>query len=262
MPDTPEIAPEQFLRVIGDPHRWQLIQALAGGDHRVGELVDRVGCRQNLVSYHLRELRDAGLLTSRRSSADGRDTYYLLDLDRFGQLLSSVGSSLHPGLRLEQPPAPTALTGRRSRVLFLCTGNSSRSQIAEALLRDRSGGTVDARSAGSHPKHVHPNAVRVMAGQGIDISNASTKHLRRFVNSRFDRVITLCDRVREICPGFPGNPGPVHWSIADPALDGYDAFERTANELDTRIRYLLAQLNETKEEHHGRSDRQRSLSRR
>ena len=256
MPHAPEIAPEQFLRAIGDPHRWQLVSELAESDRRVGELVDLSGCRQNLVSYHLRELRDVGLLTSRRSAADGRDTYYQLDLDRFGQLLTGVGSALHPGLRLEPAPLPSTWSGRRPRVLFLCTGNSSRSQIAEALLREHSNGAVDARSAGSHPKQLHPNAVRVMAARGIDISGASTKHLRRFANTRFDRVITLCDRVREVCPIFPGDPPAVHWSIADPALeDDPAAFKRTADELDTRVRFLIAQLNEMKEKRHGRADR-------
>ena len=86
--------------------------------------------------------------------------------------------------------------GGLDRVLFLCTGNSARSQIAEALVEHRSAGTVEARSAGSHPKPLHPNAVRVMAERGIDISGRPTKSLTRFARNRFDRVITLCDKVR------------------------------------------------------------------
>jgi protein-tyrosine-phosphatase len=140
--------------------------------------------------------------------------------------------------------------------------------MAEALVRHRAGSRVDARSAGSQPKALHPNAVRVMAERGIDISDATTKHLRRFGRVRFERVVTLCDRVREICPEFLGHPPAVHWSIPDPALEGdtddtsYPAFVRTADELDTRIGVLLAQLSPPQEDPHGRPDRQRALPRR
>jgi protein-tyrosine-phosphatase len=135
------------------------------------------------------------------------------------------------------------------KVLFLCTGNSARSRMAEALIRDRSGGTVDACSAGSHPKPLHPNAVRVMREEyGIDLAGHESKHLSEFAHEHFDRVITLCDRVREVCPEFPGEPETIHWSIADPAAGqadddaSYPDFQRTAAELDTRIGFLLAAL--------------------
>ena len=106
---------------------------------------------------------------------------------------------------------------RRRRVLFLCTGNSARSQIAEALVEQMSGGSVEARSAGSDPKPLHPNAVRVLRGRGIDISANRTKHFDEFASERFDEVITLCDRVREVCPTFPSQPDLVHWSMPNPA---------------------------------------------
>ena len=133
-------------------------------------------------------------------------------------------------------------------MLFLCTGNSARSQIAEALLEHRTRGVVSARSAGSHPKPLHPNAVRVMAERGIDISNHRSKHLDRFARTRFDRVITLCDKVREVCPEFPGQPTTAHWSMADPAAEdsdadtSYRAFVRTADEIEARVALLIAQL--------------------
>ena len=123
--------------------------------------------------------------------------------------------------------------------------NSARSQIAEALCEQLSGGAVGAVSAGSHPKPVHPNAVRVMGERGIDIRGRRSKHLGEFTDQRFDYVITLCDRVREVCPEFPGGPEPMHWSIPDPAREpGGDeqtlpAFERTAAELETRIGFLI-----------------------
>jgi protein-tyrosine-phosphatase len=138
--------------------------------------------------------------------------------------------------------------GRKQRVLFLCTGNSARSQMAEALLARRSEGAIEGRSAGSHPKALHPNAVRVMAERGIDISAWPTKHLGRFARTPFDRVITLCDKVKEICPEFPGAPVTAHWSMADPATaaqsdqDSYPAFVRAAEEIESRVVLLIAEL--------------------
>ena len=238
--------PPEILRLLGDPLRWQLVSELGRSDRRVGELVQLVDKPQNLVSYHLKELRQAGIVTARRSSADGRDVYYAADLLRCRELLGDAGGSLHPGLGLTASPA--AGGGARTRLLFLCTGNSARSQIAEALVEHRAGGAVEARSAGSHPKPLHPNAVRVMAERGVDIAGRPTKPLSQFARSRFDRVITLCDKVREICPELPGAPITAHWSIADPAATGdddaatYPAFEHVANQIEARVDVLLADL--------------------
>ena len=212
------------------------------------ELTGLVGEPQNLVSYHLGKLRDGRLVSARRSSADRRDTYYALDIARVGSLLSSTGAALHPGLRLapvtrdQTPIAP-------ARVLFLCTGNSARSQMAEALIKARSGGSIEAFSAGSHPKPLHPHAVRAMRdAYGLDLAGYKSKHLDVFAGQRFDWVISLCDRVREVCPDFPGRPEVVHWSIVNPATgdsaddDTYPLFQQTAAELATRIDFLLAVL--------------------
>src|SRR5919197_4410074 len=96
-----------FVRLAGHPLRWQLLTALADGDYRVRELVTLVGEPQNLVSYHLRLLRDGGLVTATRSSFDGRDSYYHLDLDRCADALTDSGATLHPALRREAaPPIP------------------------------------------------------------------------------------------------------------------------------------------------------------
>src|SRR3954447_10161389 len=213
-----ESSPPRFLRLAGHPLRWRLLGELAHSDRRVGELCELAGRPQSLVSYHLRQLRDGQLVSMRRSDADGRDTYYVLDLPRCGELLSSAGVSLHPGLA--PTPRPSARPGRRSalaRVLFLCTGNSARSQIAEALCEQLSGGAVSAASAGSHPKPLHPNAVRVMGERGVDLGGRRPQHLSEFTGERFDHVISLCDRVREVCPEFPGATELIHWSIADSA---------------------------------------------
>jgi protein-tyrosine-phosphatase/DNA-binding transcriptional ArsR family regulator len=247
-----ESSPPRFLRLAGHPLRWRLLSELARSDRRVGELCELAGRRQSLVSYHLRQLRDGGLVSLRRSAADGRDTYYVLQLERCGELLRSAGMSLHPGLA----PAPHASSKRSraapaARILFLCTGNSARSQIAEALCEQLSEGAVIAASAGSHPKPLHPNAVRVMRRRGIALSGRRSKHLSEFVGQRFDYVISLCDRVREVCPEFPGGPGLIHWSIPDPAREPgsheetLPAFERAATELCARIGFLLAAIEQT-----------------
>jgi ArsR family transcriptional regulator, arsenate/arsenite/antimonite-responsive transcriptional repressor / arsenate reductase (thioredoxin) len=247
-----DVSPPRVLRLAGHPLRWRLLSELARSDRRVGELCGLAGRRQSLVSYHLRQLRDGGLVSMRRSAADGRDSYYVLDLARCGELLSSAGASLHPALA--PTPGPRARRRRRAplaRVLFLCTGNSARSQIAEVLAGQLSGGAVSTASAGSHPKPLHPNAVRVMRERGIDISGHRSKHLNEFADQRFDYVISLCDRVREVCPEFPGGPELIHWSIPDPASepgsdeDTLPAFERTACELSERIGYLIEAIEQT-----------------
>jgi protein-tyrosine-phosphatase len=237
------------VRLAAHPVRWRLLQELVQSDRAVRELTALVDEPQNLVSYHLRLLREGGLVTARRSSADGRDSYYAIDLDACRGALQSAGGALHPSLFLT-PTTPECRRSsrRRPRVLFLCTGNSARSQIAEALLERMSGGEIEAASAGTHPKPLHPNAIRVLHRYGIDISARRTKHVEELGSQRFDTVITLCDRVREVCPTFAARPELVHWSVPDPALAGstdresYPAFERTAAELETRIGFRLPLL--------------------
>jgi ArsR family transcriptional regulator, arsenate/arsenite/antimonite-responsive transcriptional repressor / arsenate reductase (thioredoxin) len=239
-------SPPRFLQLAGHPLRWQLLSELARSDRRVGELCELAGRPQSLVSYHLRQLRDGELVSVRRSAADGRDTYYLLDLARCGELLASAGGALHPALAPPPPARPQRTDAPTTAdVLFLCTGNSARSQMAEALCVRLSHGAVRAVSAGSHPKPLHPSAVQVMRDRGIDISARGTKHLNEFAGRRFDYVISLCDRVREVCPEFPGGPELIHWSVPDPAREParngqpLAPFERTAAELETRISFLI-----------------------
>jgi ArsR family transcriptional regulator, arsenate/arsenite/antimonite-responsive transcriptional repressor / arsenate reductase (thioredoxin) len=244
------LAPVGFLQLAGHPLRWRVLVELSRSDRKVRELMGLLGLPQSLLSYHLNRLRGGGLVSMRRSSADGRDAYYSVDLERCGELLAATGEALHPGLRLTPRQQAERETQRAApvRVLFLCTGNSARSRMAEALLVHLTEGGVEVVSAGSHPKPLHANAVRVMREQGIDLRRRRSKHFSEFVGQRFDFVISLCDRVREICPEFPGHPENIHWSIADPALEGdsdeetYAAFERTAAELRLRVRYLIQLL--------------------
>ena len=243
--------PPSFVRLASHPVRWRLLRELVQSDRAVKELVALVGEPQNLVSYHLRLLRDGGLVTAHRSSADGRDSYYAIDLDACRAALQTAGAALHPAFGLWPDPVPSTVprrSSRRPRVLFLCTGNSARSQMAEALLERMSAGAVDADSAGSHPKPLHPNAVSVMGKRGIDIGMNHSKHVDEFVGQRFDAVITLCDRIREACPPFRFHTEHVHWSVPDPSLEGtndrttYPAFERTADDLERRIGFRFHTL--------------------
>ena len=133
-------------------------------------------------------------------------------------------------------------------MLFACTGNSARSPIAEALLRHRSNRRFSVVSAGSHPKpRLHPLAVRALREEyGIDVADQLPRHLDTLSRSRFDYVITVCDKVREVCPDFGDTGGQhIHWSVPDPAAapagrrPDYSDFVRTAADIDTRVRHLL-----------------------
>ena len=246
--------PPEFMELAGHPVRWRLLGELVQSDRRVRELTRLVGEPQNLVSYHLGRLRAGGLVSVRRSSADGRDAYYSVDLMRCGRLLADAGGALHPGLRLVPPPPGSerrSPRARRVRVLFLCTGNSARSPIAAALIEHLSGGAVVASSAGSRPKPLHPNTVRVLRERGIALGRRHPRHVEELAGHRFDYAISLCDRVREVCPEFPGSPETIHWSIPDPTRDGdsdeetYPAFQRVAAQLATRIGFLLQLIDTT-----------------
>jgi len=250
MASSSQAAPA-FVRLAGHPLRWRLLTELAHGDLRVRELVTLVQQPQNLVSYHLRLLRDGGLVTVTRSSFDGRDSYYHLDLDHCVEALAATGTALHPALGSVTPvPATDPRRLPRLTVLFVCTGNSARSPIAEALLRRRTAGRVKAISAGSHPKpHLHPNAVRVLREDfGIDIAGQGPRHLDSLTGRRFDYVITLCDKAREACADIGGHAHRVHWSVPDPTATGtsdegsYPTFARIAADIDARVRHLLPVL--------------------
>src|SRR5690606_31657671 len=98
------VEPPQFVQLLANPVRWALMEELTRGDHTVRELTELVGQPQSLVSYHLRQLRDGGLVTARRSSADGRDSYHSLDLAACREALGRTGAALHPALHLTAAP--------------------------------------------------------------------------------------------------------------------------------------------------------------
>lgn len=250
MNDTLGISkPPEFFKLLGHEIRWHLLATLSSTDLHVQELVEAVSQPQNLVSYHLRKLRDLGLIDERRSIADSREVYYSLNLDRVRQLYLATAQALHPAVCHERFPTDH-LKGleKTIRVLFLCTHNSARSQIAEGVLRSLSNGMVEVFSAGTEPGQVHPMAIQAMAEMDIDISDQHSKSLDEFLGQRFDYIITVCDRARENCPVFPGDPVLVHWSFPDPLEVGgteelrYYAFRQTAVQMRTRIGYLIIQL--------------------
>ncbi len=241
------------LKLLAHDLRWATLAALARSDYKVQELGAQLGQPQNVVSYHLRRLFDQHLVTRARSHADTRDVYYSLNLSRLRELYFATGGALHPFLgdapgggvdtapRESGPAVPAAAP---VRVLFLCTHNSARSQMAEAIMRRLGGPGVAVFSAGTEATRVHPMALRVLDELHMPADGLRSKHLDEFIHDHFDYVITVCDRAREACPLFPGDPARIHWSFADPAaVEGAEAqhaaFLRTAHELTTRIRILL-----------------------
>lgn len=126
-------------------------------------------------------------------------------------------------------------------MLFVCTGNSARSQMAEALLGRLAGRAVEVASAGTFPKGVNPYTIRVLAERGIDWAAARSTPLDEYLDDEWDWVVTVCDRAREACPVFPGARATDHWDLDDPAeVEGSDedrlaAFRRTADEIEGRL---------------------------
>ena len=133
------------------------------------------------------------------------------------------------------------------RVLFLCTANSCRSQMAEGFLRHLAGDRFEAASAGAHPTQLNPDAVRVMRERGIDISAYRSKDVTEFWNQRVQYVITVCDKAKETCPIFPFAFTSLHWSLEDPAAaQGTEAehlavFRRVRDEIEEHVREFVAQ---------------------
>jgi arsenate reductase len=133
----------------------------------------------------------------------------------------------------------------KKRVLFLCTGNSARSQMAEALLPLIAGQEFEASSAGTQPVGLNPAAVQAMQELGVDISHQRSKHLEEFLGDEFDYVITVCDRAKETCPIFPAANKLLHWSFDDPAAASEDqrrdVFRRIRDEIADRISKFIVE---------------------
>ena len=129
----------------------------------------------------------------------------------------------------------------KKNIIFICTGNACRSQIAHGLLQNLADDRFNVFSAGSHPSRVHPMSIKVMEEIGIDISRHSSNHIDDYLDKGIDIVITVCDNANKLCPIFSGNVERIHWSIDDPFRgwdynkNQMDLFRRTRKEIKDRI---------------------------
>lgn len=231
---------ENGYREYGDVDlaRLQLVvtlRRLGLGPEDAGRLA-RLCLEQGAVDLDL-----APIIASQRAAlARQRD-----DLDRLDAELTDLELTIRAAARVRGARRETKMIDQPIRVLFVCTGNSARSQIGQALLEHLGGADFAVESAGTEPKGVNPYAVRVLAEVGIDWADAESKALAPFLEQPFDYVITVCDRARQACPVFPGSTNSLHWGLEDPAeVEGSDeeklaAFRRTRQELTQRLRPFI-----------------------
>lgn len=236
------------LRNFGEPNRLVIISLLSTGPMLVSDICNASGLSLTLVSQHLRILRDSGMVQAERDSKDARAVWYSLNPQRIKEIQTALSMVFDMtkivdcrGLGAKQSPN---LSREKFRVLFLCSGNSARSQMAEALLQHYGKGLIEARSAGTHPREVHPLTIKVLTEIGLDTKGLKTKHYSVFNQESFHYVITVCDRANEECPDFKGDYQRIHWSIADPVKDGNEdelinVFKQTREELAGRIELFV-----------------------
>ena len=133
----------------------------------------------------------------------------------------------------------------KNKIIFICTGNSCRSQIAEGLFRNEAGDKFEVFSAGSHPSRLRPAAIKVMAEWGIDIQKQKSEKIDKYLKKGIDTVITICDNAKDTCPNFPNVEVNIHWSIKDPFHSWNDhekdlePYRIARDEIKTRIEALL-----------------------
>jgi protein-tyrosine-phosphatase len=203
---------------LSDPARLRIVDLLTLGDFSPTELQAVLGMPSNLLSHHLRALEDAGLATRHRSEADRRRSYI--------RLAAGALEGLVPG----------AEHGAR-RVLFVCTKNSARSQLAAALWQQVS--EIPSTSAGTHPAdRIAQGAIEVARRHGVDLADLPPRNLEQVAGDG-DFVVTVCDNAHEELPGLGG----VHWSVPDPLrLGTEEAFENAFNDIAHRINDLAPRV--------------------
>ncbi len=256
--------PDLLFRAFADETRLRILSLLVPGELCVCDIVSALGLGQPKISRHLAYLRRAGLVSARKeglwkhySLTPPADAFHKGLLGCLRGCFSEAPSLRRDRERLEKrasekgcvpasAPRHGASSGRRvKRVLFLCTGNSCRSQMAEALLNRMGRGRFLALSAGSRPAgFVHPLAVGMLREAGCPVKGLSSKSLEEFRGKRFDAVITVCDRAKEACPLWPG-ARMLHWSLKDPAEAEGTGGQRRAvfrgvfRDLESRLRTFL-----------------------
>ncbi|GII54147.1 putative regulatory protein, ArsR family [Planotetraspora thailandica] len=208
---------------LGDPSRLSIVDRLALGDASPGEIGQLLGLPTNLLAHHLKILQEAGVVERQRSEGDRRRTYLRLVPRTLAELLPSA---------FRQAP----------RVVFVCTHNSARSQLAAALWVQKS--AVPVASAGTQPaERVHPRAVGVARDHGLALDEAHTAHVDAVVRPD-DLIVAVCDSAHEDL----GSGDRLHWSIPDPVRDGTDeAFERAFADIADRIDRLAPAIHLPKE---------------
>lgn len=205
---------------LGDPARLAIVDMLSLGDASPGEIGRTLTMPTNLVAHHLKVLNDAGLISRTTSEGDRRRTYL--------HLVPEIVTALMP--------APVAVTA--GRVLFVCTRNSARSQLAAALWTQHS--TVPARSAGTQPAdRVHPRAVRIAARHGLTINPTATAAIDDVLHDD-DLIVAVCDNAHE---HLTTSQRSLHWSVPDPVpADTDDAFETAYATIANRVNRLVPLL--------------------
>ena len=218
-----------------DLARLRLVVAL----RRLGLAPAEAGRLATLCTEHGAIDRDLMPLISGQRAAIERQR---ADLDRLDSELTDLETTIEAAGRAANSSERTGMSADPIRVLFVCSGNSARSQMAEALLDEFGGSDFAAFSAGTEPRPVNPETVAVLGEVGIDWSRAVSKPVTPFVGQPFDYVITVCDRARRSCPVFPGDHNSLHWGLEDPAEvegaagDKLEAFRRTRTEVAARVR--------------------------
>jgi ArsR family transcriptional regulator, arsenate/arsenite/antimonite-responsive transcriptional repressor / arsenate reductase (thioredoxin) len=202
---------------LADPARLRIVDLLTLGDYSPTELQAELGMPSNLLSHHLRALEGAGLATRHRSEADKRRSYI--------RLAAGALDGLAPGVE-----------HGATRILFVCTRNSARSQLAAALWRKVS--DIPSTSAGTHPAdHIARGAIDVARRHGMDLPQVPPKKLQGITGGDF--VVTVCDNAHEELT----NLGAIHWSVPDPLrINTEEAFEYAFNDISHRINDLAPRL--------------------
>ena len=258
------------FRVLGDPKRLLIFHTLMEGVQCNCELGETLDMAPNLVSHHLRLLREAGLIEAARDEFDARWIYYSVNpkvLESFSAAFGIVfaaarikprrascgpshgvfyaGESVDHAIS-ESPTVSAAITHTgnqpmpRTRVIFVCIHNSARSQMAEAWLNTLFGDEFVAESAGLEPGVLNPLAVRVLQEEGIDISQKETRDVFDVYKAGrlFDYIVTVCDETAaERCPVFPGLAQRLHWSFTDPS-----SVQGTEEEKLAQVRVIRDQI--------------------
>jgi ArsR family transcriptional regulator, arsenate/arsenite/antimonite-responsive transcriptional repressor / arsenate reductase (thioredoxin) len=233
-----------LLKLLAHDLRWAVVKSLATTDMRVGEIVAGVQQPTNLVSYHLKKLRDGNVVNAHRSNADARDVYYTLDFDRVREALKLVGKSV--SLFSQGLPANLPV-----RIVFVCTDGSLRSRMAAAIAyklnEQLEGNYIESYIGGLTLAPLHPETAHILRQLNLDVHHTPLRHIDEFNTDNVDFAITVCDQVRDMYPAFPPDLKRMHWSIPPPSPmqdpeARQEAYRETYKLIEDRIVYFIESL--------------------